>query len=151
MQGYDGSVFVGLSNRGWSSLGPASYGLQRLVWTGKIPMEIKEMRAQPDGFELVFTKPVEKSTAGDAASYLLKSHTYRYHAQYGSDEILEQNLAISRVEVSEDGLRIRLFAGPLREYFVHSLTANGVRSKEGEPLLHPNAYYTLNHIPSNDR
>ena len=29
--GADGSVLAGLTNRGWSSLGTASYGLQRLV------------------------------------------------------------------------------------------------------------------------
>jgi hypothetical protein len=146
-QAHDGSVFVGLSNRGWSSLGPASYGLQRLVWTGQVPMEIREMRAQPDGFELVFTKPVDKKSAENVDSYQLTSHTYRYHAQYGSDEILEQALVISQAKVSDDGLRVQLSAGPLREHFVHSLTALGVRSGDGEPLLHPNAYYTLNRIP----
>ena len=148
VQGHDGSVFVGLSNRGWSSLGPASYGLQRLVWTGKIPMEIKEMRAQPDGFELVFTKPVDKQTASDLNSYALSSHTYRYQSQYGSDEILEQPLRITSADVSADGYRVRLMAGPLRQHFVHSLNAKGVRSIEGEKILHANAYYTLNRIPT---
>ena len=47
--GPDGSVFVGLTNRGWSSLGTSAYGLQRLVWTGEVPFEIQEMRAAPDG------------------------------------------------------------------------------------------------------
>ena len=151
VQGKDGSVFVGLSNRGWSSLGPASYGLQRLVWTGKTPMEIKEMRAQPDGFELVFTKPVDKGRASDVNSYALTSHTYRYQSQYGSDEILEQPLTIVRAVVSADSLRVRLEAGPLRKHFVHSLNARGVRSVEGEALLHANAYYTLNRVPTKDR
>ena len=147
IQGSDGSVFVGLSNRGWSSLGPASYGLQRLIWTGQVPMEIKEMRAQPDGFELVFTKPVDKVAASDVNSYALTSHTYRYQSQYGSDEILEKSLAITGVVVSADGLRVHLSAGPLRQHFVHSLNANGVQSIDGEKLLHANAYYTLNRIP----
>ena len=35
------------------------YSLERLVWTGKMPFEIHEMRAKPDGFELTFTKPVD--------------------------------------------------------------------------------------------
>jgi hypothetical protein len=30
---------------------------------------------------------------------------------------------------------------------VHELHLPGVRSKTGEPLLHPAAYYTLNYIP----
>jgi hypothetical protein len=32
--------------------------------------------------------------------------------------------------------------------FVHELHAAGLRSRDGEPLLHPTGYYTLNHIPS---
>jgi len=150
-QGNDGSVFVGLSNRGWSSLGPASYGLQRLVWTKKTPMEIQEMRAQPDGFELVFTKPVQRDSASNLDSYRLTSHTYRYQSQYGSEELQEQSHAIKSAEVSDDGLRVRLRVEPLREFFVHSLNADGVRSEAGEPLLHSNAYYTLNKIPKSDR
>jgi hypothetical protein len=146
-QGTDGSVFVGLSNRGWSSLGTAAYGLQRLVWTGETPFEIKEMRAKSDGFELVFTKPVNRETAIATTAYSMSSYTYTYHSTYGSDEILKQNPTIKQATVSEDGLRVRLFVTGLREYFVHELDASGVRSLAGEPLLHPRAYYTLNSIP----
>ena len=146
-QGTDGSMFVGLTNRGWSSLGTASYGLQRLVWTKKVPFEIKEMRAQPVGFELVFTKPVDRKTASDPKSYKLQSYTYTYHSSYGSDEILPRNLEIENITVSDDGLKAELKVKGLRELYVHELNADGVKSKEGQSLLHPDAYYTLNRIP----
>lgn len=146
-QGIDGSMFAGLSNRGWSSLGGASYGLQRLVWTGKTPFEIQQMHARPDGFELVFTKPVDRSTAADIASYKMSSHTYLYHETYGSDEIQKRSLKIRSAEVSQDGLRVMLKVDGLREYFVHELQAAGVRCHQGLRLLHPDAYYTLNRIP----
>src|SRR5690606_26048918 len=54
--GSDNSMFVGMTSRGWASTGKADYGLQRLKWTGKMPFEIKTMKAQPDGFVLEFTK-----------------------------------------------------------------------------------------------
>jgi hypothetical protein len=146
-QGTDGSVFAGLTNRGWSSLGTASYGLQRLVWTGKTPFEIKEMHALPDGFELVFTQPVNRSSAGDPASYEMSSYTYLYRSSYGSDEILKQQPQVESATVSADGLRVQLKVDGLRELFVHELWANGVRNEHGEPLLHPDAYYTLNRKP----
>jgi hypothetical protein len=146
-QGTDGSVFVGLTNRGWSSLGTASYGLQRLVWTGEVPFEIKEMRAKPDGFELVFTKPVDRQSAMGISSYEVSSHTYLYHSTYGSDEIQKQSLTVKRTTVSEDGLRVRLAIDGLRELFVHELFAPKIRSRDGEPLLHAHAWYTLNRIP----
>src|SRR5690606_10054746 len=74
--GDDGSMFVGMTNRGWGSLGTKPYGLQRLVWTGKVPFEIHEMRARPDGFELTFTRPVDPAIARDPASYSMTSYTY---------------------------------------------------------------------------
>lgn len=146
-QGTDGSVFVGLTNRGWSSLGTAAYGLQRLVWSGKTPFEIQEMKARTDGFELVFTKPVDVRSASDPASYECSSHTYLYHSTYGSDEIQKARLDVVSADVSGDGRTVILKLNGLRELFVHELIAAGVRSRDGEPLLHEYAWYTLNRRP----
>ena len=147
LQGKDGSLFVGLTNRGWSSLGNASYGLQRLVWTGKTPFEIQEMRAIPDGFELRFTLPVDPASATNVESYQLTSYTYLYHSSYGSDEVQVKTPRVVSARLSQDRLRVRLTIEGLRELFVHELDASGVRSENGKPLLHPDAYYTLNRIP----
>lgn len=146
-QGSDGSLFAGLTNRGWSSLGDASYGLQRLVWTGRIPFEMKEVRAAADGFDIVFTQPVDPASAADPDSYRLSSHTYLYHSTYGSDEIQQQSLNVKRAVISDDRLSVHLVVDGLRELFVHEIHAAGVRSAHGHALLHPFAWYTLNHIP----
>jgi hypothetical protein len=146
-QGADGSLFAGLTNRGWSSLGDASYGLQRLVWTGRVPFEMKEVHAEADGFTVRFTKPVDRETAGRTDSWQLSSHTYLYHSTYGSDEIQKHSLTVQRADVSEDGLSVRLRVAGLRELFVHEIHAPGVMSMQKESLLHPFAWYTLNQIP----
>jgi glucose/arabinose dehydrogenase len=146
-QSRDGSLYVGLTNRGWSSLGTAAYGLQRLEWTGRTPFEIREMRARVDGFELVFTQPVDPVTASRPDSYALSSHTYLYHSAYGSDEIDRRVLSVGSAGVSADGLSVRLRVDGLRELYVHDLVAEGVRSREGRPLLHPQAAYTLQKRP----
>lgn len=146
-QGHDGSVFAGLTNRGWSSLGTASYGLQRLVWTGAVPFEIQQMRATNNGFELVFTQPVDPQTASDPNSYSMISYTYLYKPDYGSDEIQTQTLSIEEIQISSDGLRVQLTVKPLRPLFVHELDASGVRNQAGQPLLHSQAFYTLNRLP----
>lgn len=148
-QGVDGSMFAGLTNRGWSSLGSASYGLQRLVWTGEVPFEIQEMRARPNGFELVFTQPVDPATASNPNSYKLSSYTYLYHSTYGSDEIQTQSLKVTSAQVNPDGTRVQLTVEGLRPLFVHELHADGIRSAaDRQPLLHSQAYYTLNRIPA---
>lgn len=146
-QASDGSVMSGLTNRGWSSLGTASYGLQRLVWTGKTPFEIQEMRATPTGFDLQFTKAVDPTTAKNVASYVLDSYTYRYHNNYGSDEIQKKRLRIRSAKLLPDGKTVRLTVEGLRAMFVHELMAAGIRSTDGQPLLHAQAFYTLNQIP----
>lgn len=149
-QGNGGKVFVGLTNRGWSSLGTASYGLQRLEWTGKTPFEIHEMRARHDGFELRFTQPVDPDTALTPNAFAMKSYTYLYHSNYGSDEIQTKTVPIKDVVVSEDRMSVRLIAEGLRALYVHELNADSIRGADGLPLLHANAYYTLNQIPDED-
>lgn len=149
-QGQDGSVFVGLTNRGWSSLGNASYGLERLVWSGKTPFEMQEIRALPTGFELRLTRPVSTETAARADSYRIRSYTYLHQAKYGSDEILQRDLEVTSVEVSADGYRVRLGVSGLRPLFVHEVHAQGLRDEAGHPLLHPVGFYTLNQIPGSE-
>jgi len=83
----DGSLMVGMTSRGWSSLGTKAYGLQRVVWNGETPFSIREMHALPDGFELVFTEPVDASSAAQVSAYSMSSFTYLYSGAYGSDEI----------------------------------------------------------------
>ena len=148
--GHDGSMFVGMSNRGWSSLGSAAYGLQRVRWSGAIPFEIKEMRAKPDGFELTFTRKCNAAAAGNPRNYSMISYTYPLHSRYGGEEILTRDVPIEGANVSPDGLRVRLTCGGLRPLFVHELHYGGARSADGEKPWHSVAYYTLNRIPDEE-
>lgn len=145
--GRDGSMFVGQSNRGWNSLGTRSYGLQRIVWTGETPFEIQTMEARPDGFRLTFTQPVKAATARDPKSYAFTSYTYPYHSKYGGDELDVKTLAIKSVQVTDDGKSVVLQVAGLREGYVHELDASALRSRTDDPLLHAQAYYTLNRLP----
>jgi len=138
---------VGMSSRGWSSLGTQAYGLQRVRWTGTTPFAIREMRALPDGFELGFTNDVDPASAARADSYTLKSYTYLYSNAYGSAEIDTVPLNVTSANVGADRRRVRLRVDGLRALYVHELRAAGVRSAAGAALTHPDAYYTLNRIP----
>jgi len=149
--GNDGSLYAGLTNRGWGSAGTSTAGLQRLIWTGKVPMEMKTVSARVDGFEIEFTHPVDKKTAEDLDSYYTRSYVYKYHPAYGSPTINEEKLNIKGVKVSEDGLKVRMVLDNLRPYYVHEIIVAGVRSKDGLPVLHSTAYYTLNNIPDGDK
>lgn len=147
----DGSMFVGGTNRGWGSVGPKPFALERLNWTGKVPFEILEMRAAVDGFDLVFTQPVDRETASDVASYELGTYTYIYQSSYGSPEVDHTTPTIVSATVSEDARRVKLKIEGLQRGHVHELHCDGIRNEASLPLLHTEAYYTLNYLRGSER
>ncbi len=145
----DGSLFVGETNRGWGSAGDANEGLQRLAWNHRIPFEMRTVKAMPDGFEIEFTKPVDKKYAQDISSYNVESYIYKYHAVYGSPPVNTQKCPIKGVKLSADGMTARIIVSNLRPYYIHIITLEGIRDKaDAYSLVHPTAYYTLNNIPN---
>jgi cytochrome c551/c552 len=147
--GSDQTMYVGGTNRGWGSTGKEPYGLERLMWTGQIPFEMKAVRAMPDGFEIEFTQPVDKASAENVENYLARSFNYKYHPVYGSPTVQYQENAVRGAKASGDGLRVRIVVDSLRVGFIHAIQPEGIRSAQGGlPLLHNSAYYTLNNIPS---
>ena len=149
--GNDNSIFVGMSDRGWNSTGPERYGLQRLVWTGKTPFEIKTIKAKPDGFILEFTLPADPKTASNPSNYKISGFDYAYHMAYGSEVYDKKDCFVKGVKLSDDGLTARLIVDNLREGYIHELKCEGVRSSDGTPLLHNFGYYTLNAIPDGSK
>jgi len=149
----DGStLFVGETNRGWGSAGEANEGLQRLVWNEKMPFEMRNIKAMPDGFEIEFTLPVDKKSAEDIASYSVECFTYKYHSVYGSPPVNNANCPVKGVKLSEDGLKVRVIVDSLRLDYVHNITLDGVREKDHSySLVHPTGYYTLHHIPQGQK
>ena len=146
--GPDGSLYVGQTNRGWGSAGTEDEGLQRLVWSGRTPFEMKTIKAMPDGFEIEFTQPVDKATASDPDSYVVSSFIYKYHPVYGSPAVNIEPNPVWAVQVSKDGRKARILVDDLRENYIHEIKAPGVRSyADGYPVLHETGYYTLKNIP----
>jgi cytochrome c551/c552 len=146
--GADNALYVGGTNRGWGSSGKEPFGLERLVWTGKTPFEMKAVRAMPDGFDIEFTQPVSKATAENVSNYTTTSYVYKYHPVYGSPVVDFKENAVRGAKASADGLHVRIVVDGLREGYIHDIKPEGVRAEKGNlPLLHPQAFYTLNTIP----
>lgn len=149
--GLDGSMFVGMTSRGWGSTGKDNFGLQRLVWNGLMPFEINAIHAKSDGFEITFTQAVDVKSVKNAASYALRSYIYEYHHQYGSPIINVKDLKIKGISVSPDKKSVRISIDGIRQFYIHEFILKGILNEEGEPLLHETAYYTLNEIPAGDK
>jgi cytochrome c551/c552 len=150
--GHDGSLFVGETNRGWGSAGDKNEGFQRLIWNGKTPFEMKAVRAMPDGFEIEFTKPVDRISAENIGSYKARTFLYKYHPVYGSPPTDSKEMGVKGVLVSNDGLKVRVVVDDLRQYYIHELKLEGVLDADKkQALVHNIAYYTLNNIPTGEK
>lgn len=147
-----GAMFVGGTNRGWGSRGNKPFAVERMDWTGKVPFEILEMHAKPDGFEFTFTEPVDKDSASNIDSYSVETYTYIYQASYGSPEVDHTKPTIQSATVSDDGKKVSLKIDGLQRGHVHEFKLAGLQSaKSKHALLHPEAYYTLNYIPKAEK
>ena len=144
----EGVLFVGGSNRGWASRGSKPFSFERVTWTGKTPFEIQTMTANPDGFTLNFTEPVDPITAANPASYSMVAWTYILQSGYGSPEVDQATPKINTATVSDDKKSVRLKIEGLVRGHVHHLDSKGVKSASGNALWHADAYYTLNEIPN---
>ena len=144
-QASDGSVFTGFTNRGWGGLGPG-HGLARVRFTGRTPFEVASVRQLKDGFTLRFTKPVDRTSLTAAAASVIQ-YDYFDWWDYGSPQ---QNLtprAIVAWEPDADGLGARLRVSGLAPAMCAEVILAGVRSTDGESLLHPEFHATINQLP----
>ena len=105
------------------------------------------MRAKPDGFELTFTQPVARGSAANVASYQLHAYTYIFQSTYGSPEVDRSEPTITSATVAADNKSVRLVIDGFVADRIYELTASGLKSASDLPLLHKEAYYTLNRIP----
>ena len=143
IQAGDGSIFVGGTNRGWGSRGPKEFSLERLVWTGKPPFEMYDMKLASDGFNITFTMPADKATVEEVANYSLKTFRYIYRSEYGSPEVDPSTCTVKKATLGADGKSVHLVVEGLQEGAIHELHVSNVQSADGVPLLHTAAYYTL--------
>lgn len=141
----DGSLMVGQTNRGWGSLGGKPYGLQRIAFEGKDPFDIHHVTLTKDGFDLVFTKPVNPDSVGAKAASV-SSFTYIYKSDYGCPETDTRAEKVGKAKLSADGKTLSVPVDGLKKGRVFEIRLDGLTTADGEKVLHPEAYYTLNEL-----
>lgn len=136
----DGSLYIGKTALSWAG----GSGITRIKWNGKPFFALDRIKALPDGFSLTFTEPVDPGTLSDIA---VKTHTYKYHSNYGSPKIDESAMPVDKATASGDGLTVTLETGPLKERYLHALDLSKLRSKSGANLLGDRAWYQVVKAP----
>jgi len=143
----DGELYVG-------SMGFASWevpeergAVYAVTYTGMPVFEILETRIRPTGFELRFTQPVDPASFDARTAVQVESYHYVYVGDYHAAVRDRARLSVREVQLAEDGLTLSFDASRLREGFIHAIHLSGLRSRSGQILAHPDAWYTLNHLP----
>jgi hypothetical protein len=147
-----GRLYVGgVENKAWASAGPYEASLDRVTFTGEAPIDIQEVHALADGFELIFTKPASREFAADPDSYAVSQFKYAHHQEYGSPEFDHEGnpgrataIEITGATLSDDGHRVRLRLAGWKTGYVTHVRASGVESADAEFLRSDEFYYTLN-------
>ena len=134
-----GDLYIGcIRDSGWG--GANNIGsVVRIQPADELPMGIAEVRIEPDGFTLIFTKSAEH--LADANLYGVASYTRISTPAYGGDDVEGRVERIRKVESGDDDRSVRLYLDPLRKGFVYEL-----RIKD-EAMFPAEAYYTVNAIP----
>jgi len=136
------SLYTAQTSRIWGT----SEGLQRIVYTGKAPMDILRMRLTRTGFRLTFTKPANTAAASDPNNYSLTHYYYRYHSTYGSPKTDVTPVKVIAATPSPDGLHVDLTLDKLVPGRLYELRPARITSRDGEPLSTVEAAYTLNRL-----
>lgn len=144
----DGSLWTGQTDHGWAG----ARGIQRIVYTGKPPFDIHSMRLSKTGFDLTFTRPVDKDAARDASNYNFRSYYYKYYKkgpeEPADDVKLEnvQSVPVSNAVVSPDGKTVSLELDELKAGYIYELKLASITDIKGDSLANHLICYTLNHL-----
>jgi glucose/arabinose dehydrogenase len=141
----DNSLWVGQTDHGWAG----AKGIQRITWTGKMPLEVLKMNLTHSGFDITFTRPVEAEGASKFSAYKFKRYYYEYHAAYGSPQFDTKEVPVKSVTLSADRKRVSIGLDELVAWRVYELHLDGIKGDDGTPLVNPIVAYTLNHLLEN--
>jgi mono/diheme cytochrome c family protein len=145
--GPDGSLYLA-ATAGW---GAGEDGLQRISWDGVASPDIRDISITERGFRVSFTRPMHPATVGKAEAYEITRFRYYYHYKYGSPWVDEQRVPVTAAQVGSDGLSADVALAELKPGFVYEISVPTLRTKEGDPLANPLAYYTANRLLNGQR
>ena len=135
------------TNTQWPVRGTEPFALQRIDWNGTVPFEIKEINIKPDGFKITFTRPIDQTIAAEPGNYTITTYTHVYHAGYGSPEVDQTAPKVTEVVPADDGLSVYVHLDKIAEDHIHDFDFSKITTPDGQPLVHKQAYYTVNEIP----
>jgi mono/diheme cytochrome c family protein len=141
----NGDIYIGsIRDSGW--LGGLNTGsIVKLKPTSDLPNGIKEIQATPDGFEIQFQQPINRTEATSLDSYSISGYTRAWKGGYATPDSGRFQPEVEAATLSKDGTRVRLRTSELKTGFLYELNC---RIKDNDaPLWPATGHYTLHRIP----
>ncbi len=139
----DGSLWVGQTHLSWVG----ANGIQRISWTGKMPMSVLAMNLTNSGFKLSFTKPLSKVTA---ENFAFQRYYYKYHQSYGSPQLGKELIKVTNLNLAPDRKSVSIDLEKLNPGYVYQLNLKNVTASDKTPALNTYICYTLNRLTNGD-
>jgi mono/diheme cytochrome c family protein len=137
----DGSLYIAQTTRGWGR----GDGLQRLVWSGKTPVETAKMELIRDGFRLTFTAEMDPARLAETERYRLGRFRYLY-LPAGSPRVDESSAGIDAIRVAGDHRSVEIVVRDLQPGYLYELELDDLRSANGRAVENPQGFYTLTRL-----
>lgn len=138
----DGTLWVGQTTHGWTG----DNGVQRIRFTGKLPVDIYSMNLTNKGFDLTFTQPINATFAAELNNYKFRRYYYEYHKKYGSDQMDIKDIEVTKIDVSRDQKKVSLTLSSLKPGYIYQLNLGNIKSSSGDSLSNKLICYTLNKL-----
>jgi len=143
----DGDLYIGsIHDSGW--LGGQNLGdIVRLRPNGKLPLGIRELRANPQGFTLSFTAPIDREAAANVENYTISAYTRVWKGGYATPDSGRHKVTVTAADVSADGKEVTLTVDALQEKFVYDVACGRIGPDPEKPLWPTVGYYTMTVVP----
>ncbi len=139
----DGSLWIGQAAHGWGG----DTGIQRIRFTGRLPMDLYDMSLTLHGFDLKFTQPLAADSAAlNPENYRLERYYYEYHSKYGSDRMNVTPVRVVNIKIADNHKKISLELDSLIPGYVYQLKFGGLKSSSGDSLANHIVCYTLKNL-----
>ncbi|WP_158971760.1 hypothetical protein [Paraglaciecola sp. L3A3] len=131
----NGNLWVGKTHLGWAG----DEGVRKISWNQKALLLADKVSQTKTGFAIHFTQAISQQQV----QITVASHTYHYHADYGSEKVDLQNVAVLNQTISKDQKTLLIDLPKLVKNRLYTIELKGINTESGEALMGDILRYNL--------